>query len=789
MYKKLLKNLGIGQKILVIVMLLAAIVQISSLILTVTSIVNLSNYSQNKANSLGKITAEYSKEGLKNEATSYLKEISCYMAHSSNNVLKEISNNVTDLQISIEDIYKNSNNFTGHEISIPELAKTDGKENKSEKFYVVDDLNVSEDKNLVLAYDFSKNDAKYKKQKYTTTINKWQNLKEDERINIEKNNIVVSGNKLPDKISQEVNTLSVILHDIKGMCKGDNAISSVYLGTKSGILYRYSSDNSPERYDPRTRPWYTDAVDALKSGNNSPVWQSIYISKSNNIPCITCSKAFTDGNKNILGVIAVDVYTENINKYILGTNIGSTGYAFIVDRNGKIVIHPEYIPDENGNYPSNFELEPLKHESTSESYKNLIKNMSSGASGVETADINGENYYVSYSPLSETGWSLGAASKTNDVLAPAKEASNFIANSTEETNKSIRNQLQKTFAIFLSVFIVCSIITYILGIKFSKYILKPIKKLRNQANIVGDGDFSHFIDVDSNDELGDLSKSFNKMIENLKIYMENLEKTTREKEKIHSELMVAKKIQQSMIPSIFPAFPNRSDFDIYAVMDPAKEIGGDFYDFFFTDKEHLALVISDVSGKGVSAALFMVIAKILLKNALQSGFTPEKAFELVNNQLCENNEAGMFVTSFICLINIKNGKVTYSNAGHNAPLIYKKSEDKYEFMDKPKGFVLGGIPNQKYVKKETIINPDDTLFLYTDGITESMDTSGKLFGEKQLKQILNDKNIKKLNVKKMIEILKNKISEFSNGAEQSDDITMLAFKDLTIPGNIDNELN
>ncbi len=782
MYKKFFKNLKIGQKILVIVLFLAAIAQFSALILTSISIINLSNYSQNQAISLGEITAKYSKEGLKNEATSYLQEISYYMAHSSNNVLKEISNNVTDLQISIEDIYKNSSNFTSHEISTPELSKTNDQENKSEKFYAVDELNVSEDKNLVLAYDFSKNDMAYTKQKYITSIEKWKNLKEDERVNIQKNKIVVSENKLPSKISREAKTISSITHDVKAMCKGDMAISSVYLGTESGIVYRYSSDNSAERYDPRTRPWYIDAVDAIKSGNDSPVWQSIYISKSNNIPCITCSKAFTDSNENILGVIAIDVYIENINKYILGTDIGNTGYAFIVDKNGKIVIHPDYIPNMNGNYSENFELEPLKSPSFSESYKNLIKNMSSGASGVGTADINGENYYISYSPLSETGWSLGAASRASDVLAPSEKASHFIMNSTEETKNAIKRQLQKTFIIFLLVFIICSAVTYILGIKFSKYILKPIRKLRNQASIVGNGNFSNFIDVDSNDELGDLSKSFNKMIKNLKIYIENLEKTTREKEKIHSELMVAKKIQQSMIPSIFPAFPNRTDFDIYAIMDPAKEIGGDFYDFFFTDKDHLALVISDVSGKGVSAALFMVIAKILLKNALQSGFSPEKTLELVNNQLCENNEASMFVTSFVCLIDIKTGEVTYSNAGHNAPLIYKKSENKYDFINQPKGFVLGGMPNQKYINRKINMHPEDILFLYTDGVTESSNKNGNMFGELQLKNLLNSSKTKKLSIKEIIKYLKGEISKFSNGAEQSDDITMLAFKDFTIDG-------
>ena len=788
MYKNFFKNLGIGQKILAVVLFLAFITQVSSLILTGVSIVNLSNYSQQKAISLGENIANHSEEGLKSQSESYLKEISSSMAHSSNNVLKEVDNNVSDLQSNIEDIYKNRHNFGGHEVSIPEISSSPDSKNKTEKFYAVDNLNTSENKDLVLAYDFGNSDPGYLNIKYQTNIGKWQSLSPEERTNIQKSKIVVSENTIPESIKNEVYGISNILHDARGMCSGNNTISSVYIGTESGISYHYSAGNSPERYDPRIRKWYIDAVNAFKSGNQSPVWQSIYIGKSDNIPCITCSKAFANNNGEILGVIAVDVYIDNINKYVLGTNIGNTGYAFIVDENGKMVIHPGYKPDENGNYPENFESEPLKSESSTDSYKNLIKNMISGGSGIETVDINNENFYISYFPLETTKWSLGAASKTSDILAPISESLNFIDKSAKETSQAIKYELIKTFLAFFVIFIICSAITYILGIKFSKDILKPIKKLRNQAHTIGDGDFSHLVDVESKDELGDLSRSFNKMVENLKIYMKNLEETTREKEKIHSELMVAKKIQHSMLPSIFPAFPNRKDFDIYATMDPAKEVGGDFYDFFFTDRNHLALVISDVSGKGVSAALFMVIAKILLKNALQSGFSPDQAFEIVNNQLCENNEAGMFVTSFAGVLNIKTGEFVYSNAGHNPPLIYRKSENEYNFIDQPKGFVLGGMPKQKYAKKETTVSPEDTIFLYTDGVTESMDTKGNLFGEKQLKNVLNSDDVKKLSIKDMIIALKGELTRFSAGTEQADDITMLAFKDFTIPDEGQNNI-
>lgn len=239
--------------------------------------------------------------------------------------------------------------------------------------------------------------------------------------------------------------------------------------------------------------------------------------------------------------------------------------------------------------------------------------------------------------------------------------------------------------------------------------------------------------------------------------------------------MIAKKIQTSMLPCIFPAFPEHENIDIYALMDPAREVGGDFYDFFFVDQDNLALVVADVSDKGISAALFMVVAKILIKNELQNHTSPEETLRKVNEKLCENNTAGMFVTCFISLINIKSGEFTYSNAGHNPPIIYKKNSNNCTNIEKPRGLVLGGMNNIKYKQNRDTLLPGDILLFYTDGVTEALNTKKELFSEQKLKNILINSN-NKSNIKNLVTEIRSEIEVFSGSEARSDDITILGFK-------------
>jgi sigma-B regulation protein RsbU (phosphoserine phosphatase) len=260
------------------------------------------------------------------------------------------------------------------------------------------------------------------------------------------------------------------------------------------------------------------------------------------------------------------------------------------------------------------------------------------------------------------------------------------------------------------------------------------------------------------------------MILDLQIYVKNLEKVTSEKERINTELNVAKKIQADMLPNKFPAFPERKEFDVYATNTPAKEVGGDFYDFFLIDENHLAIVIADVSGKGVPAALFMVIAKTLIKNHAQLGKSPAEVFTTVNNQLYEGNDESMFVTAWMGILEIDTGRFTYVNAGHNPPLLKHTGKD-YDWLKSKPGFVLAGMENIKYHQNEITLKLGDRVYLYTDGVTEAINSENKLFGDSRLLKIINNK--KNPNLTELLSYVNEKIDNFVKDKEQFDDITML----------------
>lgn len=273
-----------------------------------------------------------------------------------------------------------------------------------------------------------------------------------------------------------------------------------------------------------------------------------------------------------------------------------------------------------------------------------------------------------------------------------------------------------------------------------------------------------------NTEVGDLARSYISMVEDIGGYVTNLQKVTAEKERINAELSLASSIQAHMLPCIFPAFPDRDEFDVYASMTPAKEVGGDFYDFFMVDDSHMAVVMADVSGKGVPAALFMVIAKTLLKNYTQSGIKPEEVFTTVNRLLCDGNDAGLFVTAWLGVLELTTGKLTFVNAGHNPPMI-KQNGGEFTYLKSRAGFVLAGMDTIKYRQNEITIAPGDRLLLYTDGVTEATNSQNQLYGEERLSAFMNAHSDEK--AEDILQDLKSDIYAFQGEAPQFDDITML----------------
>ena len=351
----------------------------------------------------------------------------------------------------------------------------------------------------------------------------------------------------------------------------------------------------------------------------------------------------------------------------------------------------------------------------------------------------------------------------------------------------MRNYIQIVFfgvLLFTILFILC------LYRWLSKRIIRPIADIEKAAkefvelsheNSEPESLIYHKPSIYTQDEMEVLSESVATMTDDLKKYMVDLMRETAEKERIGAELDVATKIQASALPNIFPAYPECKEFDIYASMDAAKEVGGDFYDFFKIDEDHLGLVIADVSGKGVPAALFMMTSKIMIKNHASVTMEPAEVLTHVNNQLCEGNEANMFVTVWFAVLEISTGKIKAANAGHEYPAICRKGGEFELFMDEH-DFVLAGMEDYEYSQYEMQLQPGDRLFLYTDGVPEATDSNNELFGTDRMLEWLNKE--KNLTPEQLIKKMKEGVDAFVKDAPQFDDLTMLA---ITYWGEEDHE--
>ena len=279
--------------------------------------------------------------------------------------------------------------------------------------------------------------------------------------------------------------------------------------------------------------------------------------------------------------------------------------------------------------------------------------------------------------------------------------------------------------------------------------------------------------IKQRDEIGVLARAVEKMEKDIVEYTENLTAITAEKERVNTELSVATRIQANMLPSIFPAFPERKEFDIFATMNPAKEVGGDFYDFFMVDERHLAIVMADVSGKGVPAALFMVIGKTLIKDHTQPRKDLGEVFTEVNELLCESNSEGLFITAFEGVLDLVNGDFRFVNAGHEIPYICKKDGD-FEPYKIRAGFVLAGMEGMRYKCGEIQLDIGDKIFQYTDGVTEATNVNNELYGMDRLTEILGENS--DLPPAELLPKIKEDIDKFVGEAPQFDDITMLCLE-------------
>jgi len=297
-----------------------------------------------------------------------------------------------------------------------------------------------------------------------------------------------------------------------------------------------------------------------------------------------------------------------------------------------------------------------------------------------------------------------------------------------------------------------------------RLVVDNIYRVNESLSAISEGKLDTTVNVRTHEEFNALSDDINATVNTLKRYISEAEA------RIDAELAFAKAIQHSALPSVFPPYPNRKEFDIWAGMYTAKEVGGDFYDFYFVDEDTLAFLIADVSGKGIPAAMFMMTAKTFLKSFAESGMSVEEVLTHANEKLCEGNDANMFVTAWMGFLNTKTGLVTYANAGHNPPLV-KGKDGTFTYLKSRPGFVLAGMDGVRYRKNEIQLMPGDTIYLYTDGVTEATNISNELYGEERLLCVINGNADS--SPQAICEEIKANVDVFVGEAPQFDDITML----------------
>ena len=404
--------------------------------------------------------------------------------------------------------------------------------------------------------------------------------------------------------------------------------------------------------------------------------------------------------------------------------------------------------------------------------------------------LGGKEYYLAYAPIKNLGWSFGTLIERDVVVQPARDAKAYLLSRAADFSASLQDffwdNLLRTAALLLALLAAL----FFASRKAADRFVKPVLALTAGVREISGGNLDKKIDVKTGDEIEQLADSFNHMTDELQTYIRNLARTTAEKERIETEISVAARIQAGILPKHLPA---RTEMDLAASMTPAKEVGGDFYDFYFLDDCHLVVTVADVSDKGVPAALFMVAAKTLLKeSALTMGpgdnlpvgakaahpapaptLSPPWLSEAVartNDRLAEANDEGMFVTVFTGVLDIRNGDFTYVNAGHNPPLLRRNGN--FEFLPVAAGPMLGAMGGMAFPAERLTLSAGDMLFLYTDGVTEAMNEAKEMFTGERLKETLSDRAAGKSSAE-VLAAVREAVSAHADGAEQSDDITML----------------
>jgi serine phosphatase RsbU (regulator of sigma subunit)/HAMP domain-containing protein len=430
-------------------------------------------------------------------------------------------------------------------------------------------------------------------------------------------------------------------------------------------------------------------------------------------------------------------------------------YAALLDKNS-------YLPAHNTKFNKSVTGDFVHDRDTSRSKRIYTDKVALAAVGNKDKDYLKQVYHRD---TGEVMWDISVP-----VFVKGSHWGVFRFGISMEMTKIAVNELKWKLIALMSalLFILILVVSQVIS-----FMMKPLKVLHDGVESIAKGDLSFKYKQVSNDEICDLAKAFEKMVKDLNTYIVDLKTTTAAKEKMEGELKIAHDIQMGILPKLFPPYPKVPFFDLKAMLLPAKSVGGDLYDFFMIDEENFCFVIGDVSGKGVPAALLMAVTMTLIKTLAREVKFPEEIMGKVNNEIAKDNDSCMFITTFCGILNIKTGKVIYANAGHNPPLIIRKNK-KVEYLGIAKGPAIGVVEDVDYKREELSLKPGDSLFLYTDGVTEAFNDKDEEFSDKKLLETveLYKENEAKDLIRKVLQVVQN----FSQGVPQSDDITMMVLK-------------
>ncbi len=482
-----------------------------------------------------------------------------------------------------------------------------------------------------------------------------------------------------------------------------------------------------------------------------PYWSEPYFDEGGgNIIMSTYSMPFyvrQDGERRFAGIATVDVDMQFLTEIVSQVQIFETGYAFLISRNGVALTHPDatQIMNESIFAASSDWGEPILRE--------IGRELREGKSNFREYNIEREGKnWIYYTNLPGSRYSIGVVYPNDEMFASLRRM-NLI--------------------LILLIVVGLGVLTTAV-VRNVNRLSAPLTQFAHSARLIAEGDFNVKLPhVNTKDEMQELQKAFSNMQNQLAEYIENLKETTAAKEKIESELRIAREIQLAMIPHTFPPFPDMPQVDLYALLKSAREVGGDLYDFFAIDKNRFCFAIGDVSGKGVPASLFMAVTRTLLRSIADKAKSPASIANTLNSSLAMNNESCMFVTFFMGIINLETGEVQYVNAGHNPPVLIRNGGE-VNMLETSGTIPLGLYEDYKYTDKTLALQRGDKIFSYTDGVNEAENESAKLFGDDNMLDVII--NHKEENPREMIASMEAAIESHVLGFPQSDDITMMVME-------------